>query len=77
MFARVFMTTILNVLSEIRVFLLCFCHRRNNCGTGVNKAAKAPLTIVLPWHHQAHIRSSHWKHAREIDGTMIQKTATA
>ena len=35
MFIRVFMTIMLNILSEIRVFLLSFCHRRNNLSTGV------------------------------------------
>ena len=34
MFIRVFMTIILNILSEIRVFLLSFCHRRNNLSPG-------------------------------------------
>ena len=32
MFMRVFMATILNILS---VFLFSFCHRPNNCATGV------------------------------------------
>ena len=30
------MTIILNILSKICVFLLSFCHRRNNLSTGVS-----------------------------------------